>query len=239
MCGDMVTVNKLVQNTATQINQTTLSCWNKWGRTETITKKKKWKNEAVAARSMWFAGIGSAASANDFVFFRSIAFAYHTSYYRLRPLAQINGCATYRWMFALNSSMADWGRLFAVPAKAAAAAAAAPAPAAASFPQPYCVTVAATEAADVLLAAAALAAAAVWQARFVSSWVMRSSIRYCATLIAFGWPVMVTIRLRVPGAKMPFFDIWMFAPDMCWISTKLRPAGPVSWQEREGRGKKR
>uniref|UniRef100_A0A2M4D6H7 Uncharacterized protein n=1 Tax=Anopheles darlingi TaxID=43151 RepID=A0A2M4D6H7_ANODA len=130
-------------------------------------------------------------------------------------------------MFALNSSMADWGRLFAVPAKAAAAAAAAaaPAPAAASFPQPYCVTAAATEAADVLLAAAALAAAAVWQARFVSSWVMRSSIRYCATLIAFGCPVMVTIRLRVPGAKMPFFEIWMFAPDMCWISTKLRPAG--------------
>uniref|UniRef100_A0A2M4C621 Putative secreted protein n=1 Tax=Anopheles marajoara TaxID=58244 RepID=A0A2M4C621_9DIPT len=122
--------------------------------------------------------------------------------------------------------MADWGRLFAVPAKAAAAAAAAaPAPAAASFPQPYCVTAAATEAADVLLAAAALAAAAVWQARFVSSWVMRSSIRYCATLIAFGWPVMVTIRLRVPGAKMPFFEIWIFAPDICWISTKLRPAG--------------
>lgn len=97
-------------------------------------------------------------------------------------------------------------------AVAAAAAAAATAAAPVAVRHPYCVTVA-TEAADVLLVAAAFAA--VWQARFVSSWLMRSSIRYCATLIAFCCPVMVTIRLRVPGAKMPFFEICMFAPDMC------------------------
>lgn len=94
--------------------------------------------------------------------------------------------------------MAACGRpVLAVPAKAALAEPAADAAA----PQPYCDTVA-TDAADVLLAAAA-----VWQARFVSSWLMRSSIRNCATLMAFGWPVMVTMRLRVPGAKMPFFEI--------------------------------
>lgn len=43
--------------------------------------------------------------------------------------------------------------------------------------------------------------------------------------MAFGPPVIVTIRLRVPGAKMPFLLIWMFAPERCWISTRLRPAG--------------
>lgn len=114
-------------------------------------------------------------------------------------------------MFALNSSIADCRRLLGgglanaarrLGVTAAAAAAATTAPVAVRHP--YCVTVA-TDAADVLLVAAALAA--VWHARFVSSWLMRSSIRYCATLIAFCWPVMVTIRLRVPGAKMPFFEI--------------------------------
>uniref|UniRef100_A0A182VRM4 Cytochrome P450 n=1 Tax=Anopheles minimus TaxID=112268 RepID=A0A182VRM4_9DIPT len=95
-------------------------------------------------------------------------------------------------------------RLLGGLAKAARLGAAAAAAAPVAVRHPYCVTVA-TEAADVLLVAAALAA--VWHARFVSSWLMRSSIRYCATLIAFGWPVMVTIRLRVPGAKMPFFEI--------------------------------
>uniref|UniRef100_A0A182QWY2 Uncharacterized protein n=1 Tax=Anopheles farauti TaxID=69004 RepID=A0A182QWY2_9DIPT len=118
--------------------------------------------------------------------------------------------------FARVSSMAVWRRLLGGLAKAArleaaaaaaltaAVAAAAAAAAPVAVRHPYCVTVA-TEAADVLLVAVALAA--VWQARFVSSWLMRSSIRYCATLIALGCPVMVTIRLRVPGAKIPFFEI--------------------------------
>ena len=44
--------------------------------------------------------------------------------------------------------------------------------------------------------------------------------------MACGCPVIVTIRFRVPGAKMPFFEICILAPDICWISIKLRPPGP-------------
>lgn len=64
------------------------------------------------------------------------------------------------------------------------------------------------------------------RALFISSWLILSSIKNCACVIELGLPVMVTIRLRVPGAKMPFFDIWMLAPLICWISTKERPPGP-------------
>lgn len=65
------------------------------------------------------------------------------------------------------------------------------------------------------------------RALFVSSSVIFCSIKYCALAIAFGWPVIVTIRFLVPGANMPFFEICTFAPETCWISTKLRPFGPV------------
>lgn len=67
---------------------------------------------------------------------------------------------------------------------------------------------------------------ALFLARFTSSSEMRCSIRYCAVPMAFGVPVMVTMRLRVPGAKMPFFDIWMLAPLRCWISISDLPPGP-------------
>lgn len=59
---------------------------------------------------------------------------------------------------------------------------------------------------------------------------MRCSIRYWAVFIDCGLPDMVTIRLRVPGAKIPFFDIWMLAPLSCWISTNERPPGPETEQ---------
>lgn len=64
------------------------------------------------------------------------------------------------------------------------------------------------------------------RALFSSSWLILSSIKNCACVMELGLPVMVTMRFRVPGAKMPFFDIWMFAPLICWISTRERPPGP-------------
>lgn len=78
-------------------------------------------------------------------------------------------------------------------------------------------------------AAAAVVAFAifVWHARFVSSSLILCSIRKCAVFIACGAPVIVTIRFRVPGANVPFFDIWILAPDICWISTRLLPPGPL------------
>lgn len=68
----------------------------------------------------------------------------------------------------------------------------------------------------------------VCRARFVSSSWIFCSIRKCANAMAFGWPVMVTMRFRVPGENSPFFEILMLAPECCWISTRLRPLGPVS-----------
>lgn len=44
-------------------------------------------------------------------------------------------------------------------------------------------------------------------ALFISSSWIRCSMRYVAVFMACGLPVIVTMRLRVPGAKMPFFDI--------------------------------
>lgn len=67
----------------------------------------------------------------------------------------------------------------------------------------------------------------VWHARFVSSSLILCSIRKCAVLMACGAPLIVTIRFLVPGANVPFFEIWILAPEMCWISMRLRPPGPV------------
>lgn len=67
----------------------------------------------------------------------------------------------------------------------------------------------------------------VWHARFVSSSLILCSIKKWAVLIACGAPLIVTIRFLVPGAKVPFFEIWILAPEMCWISMRLRPPGPV------------
>jgi hypothetical protein len=66
-----------------------------------------------------------------------------------------------------------------------------------------------------------------WHARFVSSSVILCSIRKCATWMALAGPVIVTIRLRVPGANIPFFEICILAPEIFCISTKLVPPGPV------------
>lgn len=65
------------------------------------------------------------------------------------------------------------------------------------------------------------------RALFISSSLMRCSMRYWAVVMECGLPVMVTMRLRVPGAKMPFFEIWMLAPLICWISTRDLPPGPA------------
>lgn len=77
-------------------------------------------------------------------------------------------------------------------------------------------------------AAVAFVTALVWQARFASSSVILCSIRKCAVLMACGCPVIVTIRFLVPGANIPFFDICILAPDICWISIRLRPPGPTT-----------
>lgn len=67
----------------------------------------------------------------------------------------------------------------------------------------------------------------VWRARFVSSsWIFCSIIR-CAIVMACDWPVMVTMRFRVPGENSPFLEMLMLAPERCWMSTRLRPLGPV------------
>lgn len=68
--------------------------------------------------------------------------------------------------------------------------------------------------------------AVVCRARLPSSSVIRCSIRYCAVFICPGVPVIVTIRFRVPGAKIPFFDICILAPLKCCISINDRPPGP-------------
>lgn len=66
-----------------------------------------------------------------------------------------------------------------------------------------------------------------WRALFVSSSFIFCSIRNWASVRLFGCPDILTIRFLVPGANMPLLEIWMFAPDRCWISVRLRPPGPV------------
>lgn len=70
-----------------------------------------------------------------------------------------------------------------------------------------------------------------WRARFVSSSFIFCSIRNWARLRLFGCPDILTIRFLVPGAKIPLLEIWMFAPDRCWISVRLRPPGPVNLRQ--------
>jgi len=62
--------------------------------------------------------------------------------------------------------------------------------------------------------------------RLASSSCTLCSIKNCAVLRHFCGPVIVTIRFLVPGLYVPFFEIWIFAPLNCWISTIERPAGP-------------
>jgi hypothetical protein len=56
--------------------------------------------------------------------------------------------------------------------------------------------------------------------------------------MALAGPVIVTIRLRVPGANIPFFEICILAPEIFCISTKLVPPGPVRMTEGEKERKK-